>query len=89
VANTFVLLTSSGTMYLGTAKHSSVVKVLKLATDSIAHLFKRVNTRSEAASIPIADTHGVLESKNPRDAQRAEESGEDGLSCGLKKLCSR
>jgi hypothetical protein len=25
----------------------------------------------------------------PRDAQREEESEEDGLSCGVKKLCSR
>ena len=60
VANTFVFL-PKGTIYIGTAKHSSVVKVLKLATSRIARLFKRVNKGSEAASIPSAEAGGFTQ----------------------------
>jgi L-lactate dehydrogenase complex protein LldE len=36
-----------------------------------------------------AATTRLLERLGPRDAQRTKESGEDGLSCGLKTSCSR
>ena len=31
----------------------------------------------------------IVELRDPRIVQRAEKSGEDDLSCGLKKNCSR
>jgi len=65
------------------------------AVPSTSHLWivlrKDAKSREGCSTYGAALTVAAVENmfQYPRDAQRDEENREDGLPCGLKKLCSR